>query len=317
MDEHVLNMKTISLIRFVRIFVILGILFMIQIPLSILAQEADLFGAEDDSLLFGDEFDLGDDDTSFDFDDDSGADDSFNFDDASGEDEGFDFNEGDSSEAIGSDEDDFFGEFDEEEEAEEAVGDSVGDDDWGLEGSSDYETLITRTVAGEEEFILDDASDHPLDFRDEVKGTIMEGTGLTLSLYSPQVVADGLSTWHSLLDVSLTTDLPWHFEFYPAELTFSVDISSFKFTNSFPAGGQFRGVSIMPMATAEAFGVEVETGLGVYYPTFGALIGLGYSYQFHSLFFSTGYRWNWVYEIDPIGANWWLEPRFTFGVKLW
>lgn len=299
-----LNMKSISRVRFVRIFSILSILLMMQIPLSIRAQEADLFGAEDDSLLFGDEFDLGGDDTSFDFDDDSGADDSFNFDD-----------EEDASDTESA-EDDFFGDFEEETEAEETVADTVAEDDWGLDNSAGYDDLITRTVDGEPILLEEDYS-HPLDFRDNVRGTILENTGFTISLYSPQYVADGLTTWHSYLDFSLTTALPWHIQMNPVELTFAIDISSFNFNNTFPSGGDFKGVSVMPMATVSVFGFELETGIGAYYPSFGALVGLGYSYQFHSIFFSTGYRWNWANNIDPIGANWWLEPRFTVGVRLW
>ena len=65
------------------------------------------------------------------------------------------------------------------------------------------------------------------------------------------------------------------------------------------------------------YGLEIELGAGTFYPTFGALAGVGYSFQFHSLFASAGYRWNWAYDINPIGEAWWLEPRFTAGVKLW
>jgi len=74
---------------------------------------------------------------------------------------------------------------------------------------------------------------------------------------------------------------------------------------------------VMPIARVETFGLEIELGAGMYYPTYGALVGIGYSYKFHSLFASAGYRWNWVSNIDPIGTSWWLEPRFTAGIKLW
>lgn len=257
------------------------------------AQEEDLFGeSEGDSLLFGDEFDLGGDDFSFETEEEAASD----------------------TEASGGD--DFFGDFGEDEATDdtETEVDSAEVDEWGLGTDSDYESLITRTADGE---VLEEVPDHPLELGKYVEGTFLEDTGFTLSLYSPQVVPEQLDTWYSYLDFSLTTELPWHVTFDPVELSFSVDISSFKFVNSFPVGGEFKGVSIMPLARAEIYGAELEMGLGMYVPTFGAMAGIGYSYQFHSLFFSAGYRWNWAYNIDSVGSVWWLEPRITTGVKFW
>ena len=274
---------------------ILGLMLVIVLSPQAYGQEEDLFGtSEDDSLLFGDEFDLGGDDFSFDLEEDAEA------------------------PAEDSAEDDFFGDF-EEDEAEEdsvAVSDSTEIDEWGLESSDDYNSLITKTSSGDGS-ILETEINHPLDFRKYVAGTFLEGTGFTISLYSPQVVGDNMETWFSFMDYSFTSELPWHFTFDPVELSFSLDISSFNFNNSFPAGGEFKGVSVIPIARAESFGAEVELGMGMYYPSFGMLAGIGYTYQFHSLFASAGYRWNWALNIDPIGAGWWLEPRFTFGVKFW
>lgn len=277
--------------------VILTCLLMLFLVPDAKAQEEDLFGTSaDDSLLFGDEFDLGDEDISFDFEDDG---------------------EGESDVAS---EDDFFGEFEDEDTAAGIEEDSVSieaEDDWGLESSDDYESLITRSADGEENPFFEEELSHPLDFRKYVRGTIFEGTGYTISLYSPQYVGEGLKTWYSYMDYSLTLELPWHLEINPAELSFSIDISSFSFDNSFPAGGDFKGVSVMPMAHAKIFGAEIELGMGTFYPTFGALAGIGYTYQFHSIFLSAGYRWNWAYNIDPVGSSWWLEPRLTTGIKLW
>ena len=272
------------------IVLLISIFLILLAPQQTFAQEEDLFGTTaDDSLLFGDEFDLGGDDFSFDFD------------------------EGGETDTTVAEEDDFFGGFDEEEN-EEAVTDTSVIDEWGLDTETDYESLITRTTDGD---ILDEVPDHPLELGKYVKGTILEGTGFTLSLYSPQVVPKELNTWFSFMDISLTTELPWHFTFDPIEVSFSVDISSFKFVNSFPVGGEFKGISVMPLARVEIYGAELEMGLGMYTPTFGAMAGIGYSYQFHSLFFSAGYRWNWAYNIDPIGSGWWVEPKLTAGVKLW
>jgi len=290
-----------------RSLVILGtlLLFMVFQPTGY-AQEEDLFGdVQDDSLLFGDDFDLGGDDISFDFEVDSGSDDSFSFD------------ELDETDAAGTEED-FFGDFENETADLETVADTSGiGDEWGLDDSADYEKLITKTVKGEESAFKEKVTDHPLDFRRYVEGTIFEGTGLTVSLYSPQYVAEGLTTWYSYVDFSLTTEFPWRFLFDPVALSFSLDISSFNFDNSFPAGGNFKGVTVMPMIRVESYGIELEVGAGLYYPTYGVMAGIGYSYKFHSLFASAGYRWNWVAEIDPIGTSWWAEPRFTAGIKLW
>ncbi len=275
------------------LMIVAGLLVLTVLSPDLYAQEEDLFGdSEGDSLLFGDEFDLGGDDFSFETEEDAESD----------------------TEASG--EDDFFGEFEDEETVDEteAEVDSAEVDEWGLGTDSDYESLITRTADGD---VLDEVPDHPLELGKYVEGTFLEDTGFTLSLYSPQVVPDQMSTWYSYLDFSLTTELPWHFTFDPLELSFSVDISSFNFVNSFPVGGEFKGASIMPLARAEIYGVELEMGLGMYTPTFGAMAGIGYSYQFHSLFFSAGYRWNWAYNIDPIGSIWWLEPRITTGIKFW
>lgn len=271
---------------------LLAILLLFSFTSMLSAQEEDLFGdTEGDSLLFGDEFDLGGDDFSFETDEEEAGD----------------------SEA--GDEDDFFGDFDDEDTEEEvAESDTSEVDEWGLETETDYESLITRSADGSS---LEDPPDHPLELGKYVEGTLLEDTGFTLSLYSPHVVPEELDTWFSFMDFSLTTELPWHLTFEPVELSFSVDISSFKFVNSFPSGGDFKGFSMMPIVRAEVYGFELETGLGMFMPTFGALVGLGYSYQYHSLFFSTGYRWNWAYDIEPIGSSWWLEPRFTAGIKFW
>lgn len=267
------------------VLIILCAVLLLGMPPAIYGQEEDLFGDEsDESLLFGDEFELGGDDLSFDFEDET-----------------------DTSAAEA---DDFFGDF--EDEAEEETADTTAaEDDWGF-GFDDSLEVDSTDKFTEAEF-----PDHPLNFSQAVHGTFMEGTGLTISFYSPQYVADKMNTWYSYMDYSLSIELPWHYAVEPANISFLLDISSFNFKNSFPAGGSFTGVSIMPMVRAEAFGVEAEVGVGMYAPTFGVMAGLGYSYQYHSLFVSAGYRWNWAYNIDPIGAGWWLEPRFTTGIKLW
>ncbi|MBT5268999.1 MAG: hypothetical protein HOL70_06075 [Candidatus Marinimicrobia bacterium] len=275
------------------LILISGLFLLTALTPDLYAQEEDLFGdSEGDSLLFGDEFDLGGDDFSFETDDEA------------------------ESDTKASGEDDFFGDFGDEDTADEAEAeaDSAEVDEWGLDTDTDYESLITRTADGD---IIEEVPDHPLELGKYVDGTFLEDTGFTLSLYSPHVVPDELNTWYSFMDFSLTTELPWHFTFEPVELSFSVDVSSFNFTNSFPSGGEFKGVSIMPLARVEMYGAEVELGMGMYTPTFGAMAGIGYSYQFHSLFFSAGYRWNWAYNIDPIGSIWWLEPRLTTGIKFW
>jgi len=261
-------------------------------PSPLYAQDDDPFAtAGDDSLLFGDEFDLGTDDFSFDFDDSGSAD--------------------SSAEA----EDDFFGDT-ESETAEIDADTTAAEDDWGLTEDDGFGDLFEDDSAGVDS-LTELYTDHPLDFRKKYQGTILEGTGLVVSGYSPQYVADKLTTWYSYLDYSLSFELPQHLEFEPARISFLVDISSFDFQNSFPAGGNFSGVSLMPSLRAEMYGLEVEAGVGMYYPTFGIMAGAGYSYQFHSIFMSAGYRWNWAYQIEPIGSGWWLEPRFTFGIKLW
>ncbi len=273
--------------------IIFGLFILTVFSPELYAQEEDLFGSsEADSLLFGDEFDLGGDDFSFETDDTT------------------------TPESETTDEDDFFGDFEDDEATEEddAAADTSETNEWGLDTDDDYESLITRTADGG---ILEEVPDHPLELGKYVEGTFLEDTGFTLSFSSPQVVPEELNTWFSFMDFSLTTELPWHFSFEPVELSFSVDISSFNFVNSFPVGGEFKGFSIMPLVRAEIYGAELELGLGMYTPTFGAMAGIGYSYQFHSLFFSAGYRWNWAYNIDPIGSSWWLEPRFTTGVKFW
>lgn len=261
-------------------------------PAKLFSQDENLFeSSDDDSLLFGDEFDLG------------------------GEDFSFDFDEGDDADTTSIESDDFFGDI-EDEEVEGSADTTATDDVWGLGDDSDFDNIFAEDST-EGAIVEEELPDHPLDFRKKFQGTMMENTGLTVSLYSPQYVADKMETWYSFMDLSLTVELPWHYVVEPANISFLVDISSFKFENSFPAGGTFSGASLMPMVRAEAFGAEVEAGLGMYFPTFGMMMGLGYSYQYHSLFVSAGYRWNWVYKIDPIGSGWWMEPRITTGIKLW
>ncbi|MCF7807733.1 MAG: hypothetical protein K9M49_08105 [Candidatus Marinimicrobia bacterium] len=303
--KYILNQPLNSDCPFIGFSAILIALLLAFLPANLLGQEDDFFGsADDDSLLFGEEFDLGGDDFSLDFEDEGAA-------------------EGGSDDPFGGDaaEDDFSFDFEDDEGSDDAVAeeDTSGlGDEWGFgsEGE-DYESLITKTVEGEQGDVERNPGDHPLDLRKYTDGTIFENTGWTLSLYSPHFVGPELETWFSYIDLSVTADLPWHFTLYPVELTFSIDVSSFNFSNSYPAGGTFQGITIIPMAKAEFFGAEIELGTGLFYPTFGVLAGAGYSFQYHSLFASAGYRWNWVNNIDPIGPNWWLEPRFTLGLKLW
>ncbi len=286
--------RKIQLPRIDKIIITLcSVLLLFLTPVAY-AQEDDLFGsAEDDSLLFGEEFDLGGDDFSFDFD------------------------EGTEAEETDAGGDDFFGESeDEADPATDDTDDTDAEDEWGMESDADYESLITRTIDGEND-LLSEVTDHPLDFRRFVKGTFLEGTGFTFAIFSPQYVEEDLTTWYSYMDYSFTTELPWHVTGSAAELSFLLDISSFNFDNLYPSGGNFKGVAVMPIMRVETFGIALDLGLGSFTPTFGAIVGLGYSYQFHSIYFSGGYRWNWAYEINPIGSSWWLEPRFTAGIRLW
>ena len=265
----------------------LGLSLLLLLTPQGFAQEEDLFGGADDSLLFGSEFDLGTEDVPLDLDTD-GA--------------------GESTPAA---EDDFFGEFDEEETPVEETETPAPTDDWGFGD----DLAAEDSLAGDSTEV--EFTDHPLDFRKSTNGTMLEGTGFTLSLYSPQVVNEKLDTWYSFLDFSLSVELPWHYEMDPFTVAFLVDISSFNFENSFPVGGTFKGFTIMPTVQAQVMGLEAEAGLGVYYPTWGIMTGLGYSIRYHSLYLSAGYRWNWAYKIEQVGSGWWLEPRITMGVKLW
>ena len=251
------------------------------------AQDADLFGdTEADSLLFGDEFDLGGDDFSFDFEEETPA------------------------EETSDGGDDFFGDLDEEEEANTEDAEAEADE-WGFGDDFFAEDSTADTT------LTEAYTDHPLDFRKSVQGSFMEGTGLTFSFYSPQVVNEKLETWYSHLDYSMSIELPWHYQVDPLELSFLIDISSFNFENSFPSGGTFKGVSLMPYARAEVLGFELEAGTGFFFPSFGVMAGIGYGVQIHSVYLSTGYRWNWAANIEPLGAAWWLEPKLTMGIRLW
>ncbi len=266
----------------------LGVLLVLVCVPQAQAQEEDLFGStEDDSLLFGDEFDIGGDDFSFDFEEDI---------ETSPED---------------AESDDLFG-----EETEEMTDTTAVEDDWGFGDESESDDAF-GTDSTDVDITEIEYSDHPMDFRKKFQGTFMEGAGVTFSFSSPQYVAEKMDTWYSFMDVSVSVELPWHLDYEPASVSFLVESSSFKFENSFPAGGAFKGMTLMPLVRAEAYGFEAEAGLGAYFPTFGMMTGLGYAYQYHSLFFSGGYRWNWAYKIDTIGSGWWVEPRFTVGFKLW
>ncbi len=265
----------------------IGLWLLWAIPLT--AQEADPFAA--DSLLFGEEFDLGDD---FDLGGETLEDTSTGL------------------EGLGGELDDWLNTTDTDSLNQDTIAVDTAADEWGfLEPGGDVDSILEGEVTEEE------IPEHPLDLGRWVDGTFLEDTGFTLSLTSPHVVASQLDTWYSYIDFSLSMNLPWHFQSAPADISFSVDVSSFDFQNTFPAGGRFHGVSIMPLVQAEAFGFEGELGMGMFSSTFGLVSGLGYNLTFHSLFISTGYRWNWAYTIKPIGSAWWLEPRFTLGIRFW
>lgn len=265
-----------------------GIAVLVFFVPAINAQEEDMFGTTaDDSLLFGDEFDLGGDDFSFDFDEEG------------------------STDSVATESDDFFGDGDAAEEELTEEDTAAVEDEWGFDDDSEAGDS-TGLGYSEEEY-----PDHPLNFRKSFQGSIFDGAGLTVSFSSPQYVADKLNTWYSEMDYSVAIELPFHIDAAPVDVSFSIDIASFKFENSFPSGGTFTGVSYMPAVRAEAYGLGVEAGAGMYSSSFGIMAGLGYALQFQSIYFSAGYRWNWASKIDPIGSGWWLEPRITTGIILW
>lgn len=278
--------RFVNIKLFRTLLTVVGMILFVTSTVDANAQDMDLFG--DDSLLFGEEFDLGSD---FDLGLESEAD-TLDLG-GGGEDAGLDdwlegFDEGETEAAP-------------EDTTEEVA------DDWGF--------LSEPTDSVEVDTVV--VPPHPFDFRPWVAGTFFEGTGFTFSITSPYRVADPLETWYSTVDFSLNMDLPWHLAYDPVDVSFGLELSSFKFENSFPAGGTFTGVSVLPMVRAKAYGAEIEAGTGLFSSSFGMRFGLGYTFQFHSLFTSFGYRWNWAANIEPVGAGWWLEPRFTIGLKFW
>ena len=153
---------------------ILALLWGLTFPLLSSAQ--DFEGFEDDSLLFGDEFDLGGD---FDFDlGDSEADTSLGLDGETGE------------------LDDWLSGFgDEPADEDSAVADDADDaDDWGFLEEDGVDNLGGGD-GYEDNALFEELPAHPLDFSKRVRGTILQDTGLSLSFFSPQVVAAPLDTW--------------------------------------------------------------------------------------------------------------------------
>ena len=210
--------------------------------------------------------------------------------------------------------------------------DSVSTIDEGFSGTTDsdidYEALV-RELYGEKESqpIAEDVEAQPEARRKRqeylgpapgmFKNSFLNGSHFAINAASPFLVADPLISWYSFVDGSVTFKLPYEVYVESIPLYILFEISSFNFTNSYPEGGSFSGISYVFQASSIGDHSGAALGFGVWDKAMGSMLELNYRFRpTTNTFLRIGTRGVLITEIEPLGAAWWAELRFSTGFEL-
>jgi len=149
------------------------------------------------------------------------------------------------------------------------------------------------------------------------KNSRLNGVHLALNGSSPFSVSSQLTSWYSYIDAGVTIKMPYrvHVENLPLYTLF--EVSSFNFENSFPEGGSFTGLAYILQASAIGENSAAVVGFGFWDGNMGSMMELNYRLRpTTNTFLRVGTRGVLISNVDPLGATWWLELRFSMGLEL-
>lgn len=152
-------------------------------------------------------------------------------------------------------EEDFFGEGDQLFEGEEGVFDE-GFFDEGLEGG---EALPEET----DYFLGEEAAKEEQTGVALAQEAIRRGFTVQVSAASPGYVNHTLQSWNSFLDFRVAVDLPFLMQVGPVKFRLGAEVTTFRFENYLPVGGEFGGVGFLGMVTFPAGPSSVQLGAGM------------------------------------------------------
>ncbi|MEA3288011.1 MAG: hypothetical protein U9Q77_11650 [Candidatus Marinimicrobia bacterium] len=150
-----------------------------------------------------------------------------------------------------------------------------------------------------------------------LKNSFLHGAHLAVNAASPFAVSDPLFSWYSFIDGSVTFKLPYEVYVESIPLYILFEVSSFSFTNSYPEGGTFEGISYILQGSTIGDHAGAVVGFGLWSRSMGSMLELNYRFRpTKNTFFRLGTRGVLISDIDPVGNAWWLELRLSTGLEL-
>ena len=123
--------------------------------------------------------------------------------------------------------------------------------------------------------------------------------------------------WYSFVDGRVTLDFPTK-TLAGQSLTYAVEVSSFRFTNSHPSGGIIQGVSILGLVRFPWGPLELSAGAGMYgfsVITGGMVFGASYTLPFIKLIdVMVESRLNYVMDSWLESPIYWMDISGSIGV---
>jgi len=148
------------------------------------------------------------------------------------------------------------------------------------------------------------------------KNSFLNGSHIAFNASSPFAVSEGLGSWYSYIDPSVTLKLPFEVYVESIPLYILFEVSSFSFENSHPEGGVFSGISYIMQASTIGDNSGAVLGFGFWDKTLGSMLELNYRLRpTKNTFIRLGTRGVLITDIEPLGNAWWLELRLSTGFE--
>ena len=203
----------------------------------------------------------------------------------------------------------------------------IGDGD----SEIDYDALIKELYGKEEptEVTADSISSEPTRKKRRArqkptgpapglfKRSALNGSHVAFSAASPYMTAKSFYSWYSYIDASATLKLPFEFYVESLPLYLLFEISSFRFENSYPEGGEFTGLAYIIQVSSIGDNAGAALGFGSWDGTLGSMVEANYRFRpTRNSFFRLGTRGVLITNVEPIGPVWWTELRVSMGIEL-
>jgi len=145
----------------------------------------------------------------------------------------------------------------------------------------------------------------------------LNGMHIAINGASPFAVAPQLESWYSYIDAGITLKFPYQLPVDNMEINTLFEISTFSFANSFPQGGSFAGMAYIFEASAIGETSSAVMGFGFWDANIGTMMEVNYRIRpTTNTFLRVGTRGVLISNVEPLGATWWLELRFSMGLEL-